>query len=74
MQAITLSSKYQVVIPSSVRRKLGVKSGDRLIVARLSDKEVVLKKEPSYGDLVGTLPAQKQDAVERIREQRSNWR
>ncbi|HET9174023.1 MAG TPA: AbrB/MazE/SpoVT family DNA-binding domain-containing protein [Candidatus Saccharimonadales bacterium] len=73
MKAITLSSKNQVVIPSSVRKKLGVKSGDKLIVVRLSDKEVVLKKAPSYGDLVGTLPSQKQDAVHRIREQRSNW-
>ena len=73
MKAITLSSKYQVVIPSSVRRKLGVKSGDRLIIARLSETEVVLKKEPGYSDLIGTLPAQEKDAVQRIRGQRSSW-
>lgn len=73
MKTITLSSKHQVVIPSLVRKKLGVKSGDRLIVARVTDNEVVLKKEPGYGDLIGIIPAQKQDAVQRIREQRNNW-
>lgn len=73
MKSITLSSKHQVVIPSAVRKQLGIKSGDKLIVVRVSDKEVVLKKEPSYSDLVGTIPAQKQDAVERIREQRKDW-
>ena len=73
MKSITLSSKYQIVVPSVVRKELGVKSGDRLIVARVSNKEVVLKKEPRYSDLIGILPAQQQDAVQRVREQRNNW-
>lgn len=74
MKTITLSSKYQVVIPSAVRAKLGVKSGDRLIVERVTNTEVTLKKEPSYSDLIGILPAQKLDATHRIRNLRENWR
>jgi len=73
MKSVTLSSKYQIVIPSSVRARLGVGGGDRLIVARVTDNEVVLKKEPRYRDLLGILPTQKQDAVQRIRTLRSNW-
>ena len=74
MKSITISSKNQVVIPSAVRAKLKVGSGDRLIVDRVTDTEVVLKKEPSYYDLIGIVPAQKKDPVERIRELRDNWR
>lgn len=74
MQSITISSKNQVVIPSSVRASLGVKSGDRLIVERVTKTEVVLKKEPRYRDLIGALPKQTQDAAERIRKLRSDWK
>ncbi len=71
---MTISGKNQVVIPSAVRARLKVGSGDRLIIERLSDTEVVLRKEPSYYDLIGTVPAQKKDPVKRIRELRDNWR
>jgi AbrB family transcriptional regulator, transcriptional pleiotropic regulator of transition state genes len=74
MKSVTLSSKNQVVIPLAVRKKLGIRSGDRLIIEQLTDKEVILKKEPSYYDLIGIVPAQKKDPVMRIRELRDNWR
>lgn len=73
MQTIKISSKNQVVIPSSVRVKLGVNSGDKLVIERVTDKEVVLKKEPSYSDLIGSLPTKQQDPVKRIREVRDSW-
>jgi AbrB family looped-hinge helix DNA binding protein len=73
MKTITISSKNQVVIPSSVRMKLGLRSGDKLIIERITDKEVVLKKEPSYEDLIGTLPVQRQDPVQRVRDLRETW-
>ena len=73
MKTVTISSKNQVVIPSSVRAKLGVHSGDRLIIDRVSSNEVVLKKEPSYRELIGTIPTQKPDPTERIRTLRDGW-
>jgi AbrB family looped-hinge helix DNA binding protein len=74
MKSITISSKNQIVIPSSVRLRLGVAGGDKLIVERISDTEVVLKKEPSYHDLIGTLATQKEDPVQRVRQLRDNWK
>lgn len=74
MQTITLSSKNQVVIPRDVRLKLGLKGGDRLVIARLTDTEVVIKKEPSYADLAGTLPRGAIDPVARVRALRDEWR
>jgi AbrB family looped-hinge helix DNA binding protein len=72
-KSITISSKNQIVIPSSVRKKIGVKSGDKLIVDRVTDNEVVLRREPSYRELIGTLPTQKGNPVKRIRDLRDNW-
>lgn len=74
MKTITLSSKNQIVIPSSVRTQLGIVGGDKLIIDRVTDTEVVLKKEPSYHDLIGTLPSQEEDPVDRIRKFRDNWK
>lgn len=73
MKTVTISSKNQVVIPSAVRAKLGLQSGDRLIIDRVSDNEVVLKKEPSYSELIGTIPTQTEDPTKRIRSIRDEW-
>ena len=73
MKTITISSKNQVVIPSAVRTRLKLHSGDKLVIERMTDKEVVLSKEPSYRDFIGTLPTQKQDPVKRVRDLRNNW-
>lgn len=73
MKTITISSKNQVVIPSAVRTRLKLHSGDKLVIERVTDKEVVLSKEPSYSDFIGTLPTQSQDPVKRVRYLRDNW-
>jgi AbrB family looped-hinge helix DNA binding protein len=74
MKALTLSSKNQVVIPKAVRGRLKVASGDKLIIHELTDDYVLLKKEPSYYDLLGIVKAQKSDPVKRVRKLRDNWR
>ena len=73
MKTVTISSKNQVVIPSAVRAKLGVQSGDKLIIDRFNETEVVLKKEPSYHELIGIIPAQQVSPTKRIRTIRDEW-
>ena len=73
MKSITVSSKNQIVIPRIVRSKLDIVSGDKLIVAKITNTEVVIKKEPSYSELIGTLPTQKKDPVNRIKKMREDW-
>ena len=43
MATATLSSKSQLVLPAEVRRKLGFKPGDRLIVEVEGDHAVIRK-------------------------------
>jgi AbrB family looped-hinge helix DNA binding protein len=74
MKALTLSSKNQVVIPKAVRGRLKITSGDKLIIQELTNDYVLLKKEPTYYDLLGIVKPQKTDPVDRIRALRDNWR
>ena len=53
---------------------MSVQSGDRLIISSVTDTEVVLKKEPLYRQLIGTVPKRLGNPVVRIREIRDNWR
>jgi AbrB family looped-hinge helix DNA binding protein len=54
MTAITVSSKYQIVIPQEARRKLGITSGTRL-QAIPEATGLRLVKEPSIDELRGLL-------------------
>lgn len=73
MKTITISSKNQVVIPRAVRTRLKIGKGDRLVVDRMTDTEVVLKKEPSFYDFLGISETSDKDPVEQIRELRDEW-
>jgi len=45
-ETITVSSKYQVVIPKSVRKKVGINKGDALTVT-VQGNEIILKVKPN---------------------------
>jgi looped-hinge helix DNA binding domain, AbrB family len=53
---IKVSSKGQIVIPSGVRKKLGVKGGEKLLVLT-RDGDILLRKakEPSLEDMAEKL-------------------
>lgn len=54
MTAVTVSSKYQIVIPREARRKLGISSGTRLqAIPEASGLRLV--KEPSIDEVRGLL-------------------
>jgi antitoxin PrlF len=62
MASATLSSKGQITIPVQVRRKLGLKPGDRIDFVLEKSGEVMLKaKKRPLADLLGIL----QGAVKR---------
>ncbi|MBJ7391529.1 MAG: AbrB/MazE/SpoVT family DNA-binding domain-containing protein [Chthoniobacterales bacterium] len=70
MTTVTVSSKYQIVIPKEARRKLGISSGTRL-QAIPEESGIRLVKEPSIDDICGLLKGLKvQDADIRDYEDR----
>lgn len=52
---VTLSSKYQVVVPREVREALSLKAGTKLMVS-VSDNHIELKPLPPLSDLYGIAP------------------
>ncbi|HET7725967.1 MAG TPA: AbrB/MazE/SpoVT family DNA-binding domain-containing protein, partial [Candidatus Limnocylindrales bacterium] len=44
--SVKVSTKYQISVPSEVRRRLGIEAGDRLTVA-VRDDEIVLRRRPA---------------------------
>ena len=71
MTTVTVSSKYQIVIPQEARRKLGISSGTRL-QAISEETGLRLVKEPSLDELTGLLKGMPvQDAAIRGKQDRS---
>ncbi len=54
MTTITVSSKYQIVIPKDARQKLGIKPGTRLCVEE-ERGGLRLVKEPTLEEIRGLL-------------------
>jgi len=54
MIAVTVSSKYQIVIPREARRKLGITSGTRLQAIE-EPTGLRLVKEPTLQEIPGLL-------------------
>ena len=72
--SITVSSKNQIVIPKDVRKKMGINGGDLLIVSTVTNNTFTLKKAPTAYDMIGLVKANGEDAVDRVRKNRQNWR
>jgi AbrB family looped-hinge helix DNA binding protein len=71
MTPITVSSKYQIVIPREARQKLGITSGTRL--QAIPEKTGLrLVKEPSIDEISGLLKGMLvQDSEIRSKQDRS---
>ena len=46
MDAVTVSPKYQVVIPKAVRERMGIRAGDRLQVLCFDDRIELVRTQP----------------------------
>ncbi|HPA47529.1 MAG TPA: AbrB/MazE/SpoVT family DNA-binding domain-containing protein [bacterium] len=46
MDAVTVSPKYQVVIPKIVRERLGIRAGDKLQVLCFDDRIELVRTQP----------------------------
>ncbi len=61
-----VSKRYQVVIPREVRKKLGIKEGDR-VVFEIEGDEIRIRKVRDFMSLAGTLKGEP-IPPERVRE------
>ncbi len=76
MQTITMSAKGQIVIPLKIRKKFGLKKGEKLFI-EAEDRDIKLTpKTVDITTLVGSVkPVFDRETVRKnIREMRENWR
>ena len=75
MLSVKISSKHQIAVPSEVRKRLGLKAGDRLDVEILGDVIHLRRHVPAGARLlgIGARLHDRTDPVERIRALRDEW-
>ena len=76
MQTITMSAKGQIVIPLRIRKRFGLKKGEKLIVDVENMDIKLTPKTVDITTLVGSVkPVVDRETVrKKIRETRDNWR
>lgn len=74
---ITVSSKYQIVIPREAREKLDLKAGDKLIIKANNEKIIIYPQPKSYAKYslgLGKEIWQGIDATEYVKKERQIWK
>jgi AbrB family looped-hinge helix DNA binding protein len=69
MISVTVSPKFQVVIPQKVRQMLGVKAGQKMIVLAYDNRIVLIPEHPiqeARGSLKGMDTHVERDEDERV--------
>jgi len=74
---VTVSSKYQIVIPREAREKLDLKAGDKLIIKANNEKIIIYPQPKNYAKYslgLGKEIWQGIDATEYVRKERETWK
>jgi AbrB family looped-hinge helix DNA binding protein len=71
---VTLSSKYQIVIPREAREAMNLSAGDELLVLCKPDRVVILAKPRNFAKRTAGLHGEIwQGAAAYLRDERDSW-
>jgi AbrB family looped-hinge helix DNA binding protein len=71
---VTLSSKYQVVIPRAAREAMSLSAGDELLVLCKPDRVVMMAKPASFSAKTAGLHCEMwQGAAAYLKDERDDW-
>ena len=78
MDSTKLSKKYQIVVPTAVRKRLKLEAGTELAIYPLDDSHAILTKRPKrYADALQGLGKevwQKLGGADKyLKEERASW-
>jgi len=74
MATVTLSSKYQIVIPKELRKQLQMKRGQKLRIEKLGNDTLKIQTGSALDKYVGSLKgAWGGDGDKYLRELRDEW-
>jgi AbrB family looped-hinge helix DNA binding protein len=73
---VKVSSKYQIAVPSSVRKQFGIERGDHLIVEARDGYVALIPEPPSYAQRLRGLHSEIWEGIdpqEYINQERDSW-
>ncbi len=76
MKTVRLSSKHQITSPRALCRKLGIGSGQELVIEEERNRIILRPRPKSYADALrglGKSVWKALDPLEYIRQQRAAW-
>jgi AbrB family looped-hinge helix DNA binding protein len=74
VSTVTLSSKYQIVIPQAAREALSLSAGDELLVLCKSDRVVIIPKPKKFAKRTRGLHSEVwQGAEAYLNSEREGW-
>ncbi len=74
MQSSRISKKGQVVIPARLRKKYGLKEGEKLFFIE-QDQQIIIKPRTKWTDICGSVKPiyTREEVRKKIREMREDW-
>jgi AbrB family looped-hinge helix DNA binding protein len=74
MPIVKTSAKCQIVIPSEIRKKLGIKAGGKVLIEKLDDQHAIISALPDdpIKSLRGVIKGGKSMAQELLEERRED--
>lgn len=73
---VKVGPKYQVVIPKELRKKLGIKPSDKVLVEEIEGVVIVIPKPKSFTNFLKGLGKEVwkgEDATDYVRRERKSW-
>ena len=73
---VKVSSKHQIAVPAEIRRALGIKSGDHLLIDIRGDHVVLIPEPGNYAERLQGLHREIWEGVEPgeyVRQERAAW-
>lgn len=77
MARVRVSSKFQIAVPSEVRRKLGIRAGDTLIIDVRGEHAVLMREPEDWAGRFFGLHKETWEGVDMddyVRGERAAWR
>jgi AbrB family looped-hinge helix DNA binding protein len=74
---VKVSRKYQIAVPSEVRRKLGIRAGDTLLLDVRGQHVILIREPEDWAEALMGLHSEVWEGVdpqEYVRRERAAWR
>nr|MDO8075962.1 AbrB/MazE/SpoVT family DNA-binding domain-containing protein [Candidatus Freyarchaeota archaeon] len=74
MTRVKVTRNYQITIPESIRRELGIKEGDYVSIEVSGEGEAVLKRVIPIEELAGAWDEEMDSVMKEVRQAWRRWK